>query len=103
MHTYLRHGYCWVVASSNYWGLALSDDLVGQRARGYYAALARHGTLRFSASPWGDVDRPGGPGSDVVPFDFDFSYDFYPLSYDRPGTDGAGLRSCTAGNAARRR
>lgn len=85
VRSYLRHGYCWVVASSNYWGLALSDKLVGDRARSYYAALERHGTVRFSASPWGDVGRPGGPGKDVVDFDFDFTYDFYPLSYDRPG------------------
>ena len=85
VRSYLQHGYCWVVASSNYWGLALSDDLVGQRARSYYRALADHGTVRFSASPWGDVGSPGGPGNDVVPFDYDFSYDFYPLAYDRPG------------------
>ena len=82
---YIRHGYCWVVASSNYWGLSLSDDVVGHRARTYYSALRRHGTVRFSASPWGDVNRPGGPGKDVVPFDYDFSYDFYPLAYERPG------------------
>ncbi len=85
VRSFIDHGYCWVVASSNYWGLALSDELIGDRARGYYEALERNGTVRFSASPWGAVDRPGGPGEDVVPFDFDFSYDFYPLAYDRPG------------------
>jgi Dolichyl-phosphate-mannose-protein mannosyltransferase len=85
VRSYLRNGYCWVVASSNYWGLALSDQLIGERAKDYYGALARHGTVRFSASPWGEVGSPGGPGKDVVPFDYDFSYDFYPLSYERPG------------------
>jgi 4-amino-4-deoxy-L-arabinose transferase-like glycosyltransferase len=85
VRAYLQHGYCWVVASSNYWGLALSDHVIGKRAESYYRALARNGTVRFSASPWGDVGRPGGPGKDVVPFDYDFTYDFYPLSYDRPG------------------
>ena len=85
VRAYVDHGYCWVVASSNYWGLALRDELIGDRARGYYEALERNGTVRFSASPWGAVDRPGGPGEDVVPFDYDFSYDFYPLAYDRPG------------------
>jgi hypothetical protein len=85
VRAYLRHGYCWVVASSNYWGLALSDDVVAKRAKTYYEALARHGTVRFSASPWGPASSPGGPGKDVVPFDFDFTYDFYPLAYDRPG------------------
>lgn len=85
VRAYLQHGYCWVVASSNYWGLALSDQLIGERAEGYYEALARQGAVRFSASPWGDVGRPGGPGKDVVQFDYDFSYDFYPLAYERPG------------------
>jgi hypothetical protein len=85
VRAYLRHGYCWVVASSDYWGLALSDSVVGKRAKGYYDALARHGTVRYSASPWGSASSPGGPGRDVVPFDFDFTYDFYPLAYDRPG------------------
>jgi 4-amino-4-deoxy-L-arabinose transferase-like glycosyltransferase len=85
VRAYLQHGYCWVVASSDYWGLALSDPVIGKRAESYYRALARNGTVRFSASPWGDVGRPGGPGKDVVPFDYDFTYDFYPLSYDRPG------------------
>ncbi|MEK6277783.1 MAG: glycosyltransferase family 39 protein [Actinomycetota bacterium] len=82
---YIRHGYCWVVVSSNYWGLALSDPVIAERAAGYYDALERHGTVRYSASPWGDIRSPGGPGQDRVPFDFDFSYDFYPLAYDRPG------------------
>lgn len=85
VRAYMGHDYCWVVASSNYWGLALSDPIIGQRARTYYRALNRYGNVRFSASPWSEVDSPGGPGRDVVPFDFDFSYDFYPLSYERPG------------------
>ncbi len=85
VRTYVRDGYCWVVASSNYWGLALSDPIVGKRAASYYAALAHYGTVRYSASPWGDLGRPGGPGRDVVPFDYDWSYDFYPLSYQHPG------------------
>jgi hypothetical protein len=82
---YIRHDYCWVVVSSNYWGLALSDPLISDRAAGYYRALERHGAVRFSASPWGDIRSPGGPGEDVVPFDYDWTYDFYPLAYDRPG------------------
>jgi len=85
VRAYLSHGYCWVVASSNYWGLGLKDPVIGDGARSYYGALARHGDVRFSASPWGDADRPSGPGEDAVPFDYDFSYDFYPLSYRRPG------------------
>jgi hypothetical protein len=85
VRTYMRDGYCWVVASSNYWGLTLSDSKVADRAASYYRALKRHGYVAFSASPWGDVNSPGGPGKDKVPFNFDFTYDFYPLSYTRPG------------------
>jgi hypothetical protein len=85
VRAYIRHDYCWVVASSAYWGLALKDPIVGRRARSYYSALDRYGSVRYSASPWGPADRAGGPGRDVVPFDFDFTYDFSPLSYTRPG------------------
>jgi 4-amino-4-deoxy-L-arabinose transferase-like glycosyltransferase len=85
VRAYLDHGYCWVVASSQYWGLALSDPVIAKRAARYYEALAQHGRVRFSASPWGEVRRPGGPGKDVVAFNYDWSYDYYPLSYRRPG------------------
>jgi 4-amino-4-deoxy-L-arabinose transferase-like glycosyltransferase len=85
VRAYLDHGYCWIVTSSQYWGLTLLDPTIAKRAASYYGALARHGMVRFSASPWGEVGRPGGPGEDVVPFDFDWTYDFYPLSYERPG------------------
>jgi hypothetical protein len=85
VRAYLRHGYCWVVASSNYWGLALSDPVIGERAKSYYEALDRNGTVRFAVSPWDSGGRPGGPGDDVVPFDYDWSYDFYPLAFERPG------------------
>ena len=54
-------------------------------ARAYYETLAREGDLVFEASPWGAVDSHGYIDDDEVPFDFDFSYDFYPLAYDRPG------------------
>lgn len=82
---YRERGFCWVMATSNYWGLTLADDGRRDTARGYYEALDREGDLVFSASPWGPIDSPGGAGEDQVPFDFDFSYDFYPLDYDRPG------------------
>jgi hypothetical protein len=82
---YRARGFCWIMATSNYWGLTLADEGRRNFARGYYERLEREGDLVFSASPWGHIRSPGGPGQDVVPFDFDFSYDFYPLSYDRPG------------------
>ena len=82
---YREAGYCWVVASSNYWGLVLNDEQQSDDARAYYETLAREGELVFEASPWGPVDSHGYIDDDVVEFNYDFAYDFYPLAYDRPG------------------
>ena len=82
---YREAGFCWIVASSNYWGLTLMDSQESDDARGYYETLAREGDLVFEASPWGPVDSHGYIDDDEVPFNFDFTYDFYPLAYDRPG------------------
>ena len=82
---YREAGYCWIVASSNNWGLLLGDEQKSDDARAYYETLAREGDLVFEASPWGDVDSHGYIDDDVTRFDYDFTYDFYPLAYDRPG------------------
>ena len=82
---YREAGYCWIVASSNYWGLTLNDAQEAGDARAYYETLARESDLVFAASPWGPVDSPGYIDDDEVAFNFDFTYDFYPLAYDRPG------------------
>jgi len=82
VRAYERRGYCWVMASSHYWGL---DDPKLGRLAGYYRALAREGTVEFSASPWGAIDSPHGPGQDAVDFNYDYAYDFYPFAYARPG------------------
>ena len=44
----------------------------------YYDELKRRGRGRFRSSPYGD-------GSKQVPFSFDYSFNYYPLEYDRPG------------------
>jgi len=85
VHQYLLRGYCWVMTSSNYWGPALRYPDQAPRAPRYWRALDRHGTIVYSASPWGDVDSVHGPGEDDVTFDYDFSYNFEPLAYERPG------------------
>ena len=82
---YREAGYCWIVASSNYWGLVLDEEREADDAREYYETLARESDLVFEASPWGDVDSHGYIDDDEVVFDYDFTYDFYPLAYDRPG------------------
>jgi hypothetical protein len=44
----------------------------------YYRTLKERGEVVFRSSPY---DRGAGP----VPFGFDWSFDYYPLAYRRPG------------------
>jgi hypothetical protein len=45
----------------------------------YYRALARRARAVYDVSPYG-----GGDG-DAPSFNFDWSFDYYPLAYSRPG------------------
>jgi hypothetical protein len=75
---YARGGYCWVVVGSTQYGRALREPAEVPRALRYYRALARHGQLVYRASPF-------KPGTEPVAFNFDWSFDFYPMAYERPG------------------
>jgi 4-amino-4-deoxy-L-arabinose transferase-like glycosyltransferase len=75
---YLAHGYCWVVSGSIQSGRAYADAAAVARAIAYYRTLAERSTVAFRASPY-------AAGSAPVPFGFDWSFDYYPLSYARPG------------------
>ncbi len=75
---YEAHGYCWVVSGSTESGRAQADPQAVPRAIAYYRALARRGEVVYRASPY-------ARGHDPVAFDFDWSFDYYPLAYDRPG------------------
>jgi hypothetical protein len=82
---YERNGYCWVVSGTTQSGRAFADrSKIGQQAVpqaiAYYAALAKQGEVVYRASPYSH-------GRDRVPFDFDWSFDYYPLAYDRPGPE----------------
>jgi 4-amino-4-deoxy-L-arabinose transferase-like glycosyltransferase len=80
---YERNGYCWVVSGSTQSGRAFADPEAVPEAVAYYAALARQGEVVYRASPY--THGRGGQGS--VPFDFDWSFDYYPLAYARPGPE----------------
>jgi hypothetical protein len=82
--SYIHAGYCWVVAASTQAGRALVDPMRVPRSVAYYRALARRGTLTFRVSPFSPAAHLG-VGTGPVAFQFDWSYDFYPLSYRRPG------------------
>ncbi len=75
---YERKGYCWVVSGSTQSGRALAAPHAVPLAIAYYRTLEERGEVVFRSSPYG---RGEGP----VPFGFDWSFDYYPLSYARPG------------------
>jgi hypothetical protein len=75
---YERDDYCWVVTGSTEEGRALVDPSAVPRAIAYYAALARQGTKVFVGSPF-------VRGTSLLPFNFDWSFEYYPLAYARPG------------------
>ncbi|HEY3864930.1 MAG TPA: glycosyltransferase family 39 protein [Solirubrobacteraceae bacterium] len=77
---YERHGYCWVVSGSTQSGRAFADPQAVPLAIAYYAALAKQGEVVYRASPYTH-------GRDRVGFDFDWSFDYYPLAYYRPGPE----------------
>jgi len=79
---YETHGYCWVVSGSTESGRALADPKEVPLAIAYYRELQRRGEVVYRASPYA---RGQGGGRESVPFDFDWSFDYYPLAYDRPG------------------
>ena len=75
---YRRSRYCWVVTGSTEQGRALVTPAAVPAAIGYYRALAAQGTAVFTASPY---PRGAAP----INFNFDWSFDYYPSAYARPG------------------
>jgi 4-amino-4-deoxy-L-arabinose transferase-like glycosyltransferase len=79
IHQYIANGYCWVVVGSLQAGRAYVKPKIPM-AIAYYAALDRYGTLMFHMSPY-------SPGARAVPFNFDWSIDYYPRQYRLPGPE----------------
>ncbi|HUA75914.1 MAG TPA: glycosyltransferase family 39 protein [Solirubrobacteraceae bacterium] len=75
---YEQHGYCYVVSGSTQSGRAFADPHAVPLAVAYYRALESQGEVVFRASPY-------APGAGPVAFGFDWSFDYYPLAYRRPG------------------
>jgi hypothetical protein len=75
---YERKGYCSVVSGSTQRGRAEAQPDQVPRAIAYYAELERRADKVAEFSPY---RRGHGP----VAFNFDWSFDFYPLAYERPG------------------
>jgi hypothetical protein len=75
---YRRGGYCWVISGSTQYGRALAEPRAVPGAIAYYAALRQAARVVYAVSPLSTGAKP-------VPFSFDFSFNAYPLRYDRPG------------------
>jgi hypothetical protein len=75
---YERQGFCWVISGSTQRGRAEAEPKVVPKALAYYAELQRRADVVHTSSPY----RKGqGP----VKFNFDWSFDYYPRAYARPG------------------
>jgi hypothetical protein len=75
---YVEKGFCWVVVGSTQRGRAEAEPEEVPQAMAYYRKLERESRLAYEASPYA---RGEGP----VEFNFDWTFDYYPLAYHRPG------------------
>jgi hypothetical protein len=75
---YEQHGYCWVVSGSTQSGRAFADARAVPQAIAYYRTLQSSASVAYSSSPYRS-------GAAAVSFGFDWSFDYYPLAYERPG------------------
>jgi Dolichyl-phosphate-mannose-protein mannosyltransferase len=75
---YEEEGYCWVISGSTESGRAFADPSAVPQAIAYYRALSEQGEVLYRASPYAHDQGP-------VAFNFDWSFDYYPLAYSRPG------------------
>jgi dolichyl-phosphate-mannose-protein mannosyltransferase len=75
---YEQHGFCWVITGATQSGRAFADPRAVPQAIAYYGALARQGRVVYRVSPY-------RAGQSPVSFGFDWSFDYYPLAYRRPG------------------
>jgi dolichyl-phosphate-mannose-protein mannosyltransferase len=76
--TFERQGYCWVVVGSTQRGRAEAQPGAVPRALEYYRELERRSTVAHEVSPY-------AVGKGPVRFNFDWTFDYYPLAYTRPG------------------
>jgi hypothetical protein len=80
LQEYENGGYCWVVIGSLQAGRSFAQPKIAPSAIAYYAALSNHARLMFHISPFAKGNR-------AVPFSFDWSIDYYPSQYARPGPE----------------
>jgi hypothetical protein len=77
---YERQGYCWVVSGSTESGRAFADSSAAPLAVAYYRELASDSEVAYRLSPYSQGAKPPA-------FSFDWTFDYYPLSYRLPGPE----------------
>ncbi len=77
---YANGGYCWLVVGSLQAGRAFAAPQAEPASVAYYGALAQRSKLMYHISPFTKGVHP-------VPFSFDWSIDYYPSQYHRPGPE----------------
>jgi len=79
---YARQGFCVVVVGSNMRDRAFKNP----NAKGVKSAIAYYNKLDRDAETVATFS-PMKPGHKLPEFNYDISYDFYPLGYERPGPE----------------
>ena len=94
-----QQAYCWVVVGSTQRGRAEVEPDQVPHALEYYKTLERRAEVAYEVSPY---SRGKGP----VAFNFDWTFNYYPLAYNRPGPTLTIYRlrggGCAGGLTARR-
>ncbi len=72
--------FCWIVSGSTQSGRALANPGRVPGAILYYRALANGAQTAYHVSPY-------AAGEQAVRFNFDWTFDYYPLAYARPGPE----------------
>ncbi len=76
--TYEQQRYCYVVSGSTQRGRAEAEPSVVPQALAYYRELESRAKVAHEVSPY-------SKGKGPVKFNFDWTFDYYPLAYNRPG------------------
>jgi hypothetical protein len=75
---YARKGACWIITGSYAWGRAFARPELVPRAIAYYRELRQRSRVAYEITPF-------EAGKEPVPFNFDWSSNYYPFEYSRPG------------------
>lgn len=77
---YVARGFCWVVIASTQFERAYAEPDEVPGALAYYRELRARGEQQLHLSPYKS-------GAEPPDFNFDWSFDFYPRAYARPGPE----------------